>query len=275
MWKTHPVFTDYQANEFGEIRCLNYGKKHNNVQIVKQTEQDSGYLFFNVREKQYFSHRFVWECFYGLLPPKICIDHINTDRLDNRIENLRACDFFHNMENELTIKHLREAKAKQCGKKVLKLDKHTGEILGWYPSIAEATRANKISCTNYIRWCCEGREGYYTAGGFKWKYTEDCYTCKWGKWWVTECETDYEPENLKPEPSKNYAKYNNTVLWQCPGSSAKTSNFIIVPADCIDDVVCRLKELFDKETDKKVKKKLRYALKHKERWEEHNIVAFL
>ena len=275
MWKTHPIFTDYQANESGEIRCLNYGNIDGNIQSVKQTKKATGYFGFRIKGKNYSSHRFIWECFYGVLDNKICIDHKNTNRLDNRLENLQTCNYNGNMKNELTIKHLREAKAKQCGKKVLKLDKYTGEILGWYPSIREATRANSISCTNYIRYVCEGRKGYYTAGGFKWKYTDDCYTCKWGKWWVTECETDYEPENLKPEPSENYAKYNNTVLWQCPGSSAKASNFIIVPGDCMEDVVCRLKELFDKETDKKVKKKLRYALKHKERWEEHNIVAFL
>lgn len=70
MWKTHPVFTDYQANEFGEIRCLNYDKKRNNVQIVKQTKKDSGYLFLNVREKQYSAHRFIWECFYGIIDKK-------------------------------------------------------------------------------------------------------------------------------------------------------------------------------------------------------------
>ena len=275
MWKKHPLFNDYEANEHGEIRCLNYGKQPGNTKTIKQTKRKDGYLIINLREQHYFAHRFVWECFYGIMDEKMCIDHISTDRTDNRLENLKICTYTQNMENELTRKHLREAIWKKRGKKVLKLDKHTGEILGWYPSIREATRVNNISCTNYIRYVCEGRKGYYTAGGFKWKYTDDCYTCKWGKWWVTECETDYEPENLKPEPSENYAKYNNTVLWKCPGSSAKTSNFIIVPADCMEDVVCRLKELFDKETDKKVKKKLRYALKHKERWEEHNIVAFL
>jgi hypothetical protein len=38
---------------------------------------------------QYQMHRFVWELEYGLPLPKT-IDHINGNRLDNRIENLRA-----------------------------------------------------------------------------------------------------------------------------------------------------------------------------------------
>lgn len=275
MWKNHPLFTDYQANELGEIRCLNYGKIPGNIRIIKQTKTSDGYLTFNVREKRYFVHRFVWECFNGIIEEKMCVDHINTNRTDNRLTNLKSCNYFENMSNELTIRHLRNSKAKKYGRKVLKLDKHTDEILGWYPSIREATRANGISCHNYIRWCCEGRDGYYTAGGYKWRYTEDCYTCKWGKWWITECETDYEPENLKPEPSEDYAKYNNTTLWKCYGSSAKTCNFIIVPAECVDDVVCRLKEIFDGTEDKTIRKKIRYALKHKERWERYEKVVFL
>ena len=169
MWKKHPIYENYEANESGEIRSLDYGK-NGKPKIVKQTRKKDGYVIFSVRGKNIFSHRFVWECFNGLLEKGEAVDHLNTIRDDNRIENLRKGNYTSNMSNELTRLHLREAKAKQCGKKVLKLDKHTGEILGWYPSIAEATRANKISCTNYIRYVCEGRKGFYTAGGFKWTY---------------------------------------------------------------------------------------------------------
>ena len=34
-------------------------------------------------------HRFVWEYYNEPIPPKMTIDHINNDKLDNRIENLR------------------------------------------------------------------------------------------------------------------------------------------------------------------------------------------
>ena len=274
MWKKHPIYENYEANENGEIRSLNY-KKRGEVKIIKQTRKSDGYLTVRVDGKSIFSHRFVWECFNGLLTKGEAIDHRNTNRTDNRLENLNKGDYTSNMGNELTRLHLREAKAKQCGKKVLKLDKHTGEILGWYPSIAEATRANKISCTNYIRYVCEGRKGFYTAGGFKWRYTDDCYTCKWGKWWVTECEYDYEQRKDEIEPSETYENYSNATLWKCPGSKCETKNMIIVPGDTKADVIVRLKSIMKEDEDKDKVKKARYALRHQDRWEIYDVVMFL
>lgn len=272
MWKKHPIYENYEANETGEIRSLNYMKR-GKIKVIKQSRKNDGYLTVRVEGKNIYSHRFIWECFNGLLTKGEAIDHLNTIRTDNRIVNLRKCDYTGNMSNNLTKLHLREAQAKLCGKKVLKLDKCTGEILGWYPSIAEATRANGISSKNYIRYVCEGRDGYYTSGGFRWKYTDDCYTCKWGKWWVTECEYDDETCKVEFEPSETYEKYTNATLWKCPGSQAKSVNMVIVPGDTKSDVIIRLRAKMKEEKDKEKVKKLRYALRHQDRWEVYDTIA--
>ena len=83
----HPIYTKYAANEDGEIIHAKLGKPR------KGNVDRYGYFKFSIylernRIKSYFSHRFVYECFYGLIEKNKHIDHINFIRNDNRITNL-------------------------------------------------------------------------------------------------------------------------------------------------------------------------------------------
>ena len=51
-------------------------------------KHSSGYLIAQIDGKQYKNHRLVWLWHYGYYPEHE-IDHINRNRADNRIENLR------------------------------------------------------------------------------------------------------------------------------------------------------------------------------------------
>jgi len=57
-----------------------------------------GYYELSICGKTYLSHRIAWAMFYGE-PPSESIDHINTDRSDNRIENLRLASKSQNGQN--------------------------------------------------------------------------------------------------------------------------------------------------------------------------------
>jgi len=64
-------------------------------QIIRTTRKNSngsydkdGYLIIKFKSKQYKAHRLVWLYHKGSYP-KYGIDHINRNRKDNRIENLR------------------------------------------------------------------------------------------------------------------------------------------------------------------------------------------
>jgi group I intron endonuclease len=63
----------------------------------------------------------------------------------------------------LSEKHNKEKKP------VYKLNKKTGEIISDYESIEFASKETGIDASQ-IGHCCKGRRGYYSAGGFKWKF---------------------------------------------------------------------------------------------------------
>ena len=58
------------------------------------------YLYIKINYKKYAAHRLAWLYVYGELPSKN-IDHINGNKLDNRICNLRQADNFQNLQNQI------------------------------------------------------------------------------------------------------------------------------------------------------------------------------
>lgn len=58
----------------------------------------AGYVFVGIGGKSVMAHRLAWLLFYGEWPGDY-IDHINGDKADNRITNLRAVSNSQNMQN--------------------------------------------------------------------------------------------------------------------------------------------------------------------------------
>jgi len=185
-WKEHPTIVGYLANENGEIARIDETSLFplDTLNIVKQTLNSTGYLMFTCHKKSKIAHRFIYECFYGPIEKGLVIDHINCNRTDNRIENLRKVTAKENNSNPITVKRQLEIKREKNGKKVLKRDKKTGEILGYYESVRQAAEENG-TLPQYIRWVCNGKKGYYSSAGYKWEWAKYRYSCKWGKWWIS------------------------------------------------------------------------------------------
>jgi hypothetical protein len=75
------------------------GFSHNAVEGALVTTTDRyGYLFIRIFEKQFRLHRLVWLYVHGRWPAE-AIDHINGNRADNRLANLRECTIAQNNYN--------------------------------------------------------------------------------------------------------------------------------------------------------------------------------
>ena len=59
--------------------------------------RSTGYVVLNIGGVQYKAHRLAWYLMHGYWPDQV--DHINGDRADNRIVNLRACNSAENHQN--------------------------------------------------------------------------------------------------------------------------------------------------------------------------------
>ena len=97
----HPFFTKYAASKEGEILNVKTGR------ILKKNLTDQGYYQFKVTDKKlikpknYYIHRFEWECVKGVIPEGFVIDHIDSVKTNNKIENLQLLTLAEMLEKEI------------------------------------------------------------------------------------------------------------------------------------------------------------------------------
>jgi len=97
------------TNRMAVRKSSGYGKEIIFVDEIKQhirIHQD-GYMVVSLcKGKSSFNwHRLVWEYFNGKIPKGMFIDHINNNRLDNRIDNLRIVTPMENTQKTIRGKN--------------------------------------------------------------------------------------------------------------------------------------------------------------------------
>jgi hypothetical protein len=62
-------------------------------------DKSNGYYKIQINKKMYRLHRLVWIYHNGDIPDEISVDHIDGNKANNRIENLRLATHTENMQN--------------------------------------------------------------------------------------------------------------------------------------------------------------------------------
>ena len=147
----------------------------------------NGYMHVRVNGKQVLMHRFIYEAFNGEILEGYEIDHKNTVRDDNRLENLRIATPKENRNNPITkeryktsnkgkvtpqlIEKLKQHRCKKTTKpklrKVVYQYSKDGEFIKKWDSVNECSASLGILKQSISR-CCHGR--CKSCGGFKFSF---------------------------------------------------------------------------------------------------------
>ena len=84
-------------------------RKFNDKLVICATSISKGYERVYTKNGSKFVHRVVYETFVGEIPADKEIDHIDTNKLNNNLDNLRCVTRVENMNNPLTKKHMIES----------------------------------------------------------------------------------------------------------------------------------------------------------------------
>lgn len=137
----------------GSLVWRNYRAHNARKGDVAGYVKDNGYLYVSLTGGRYLVHRLVFLMHHGYLPEQV--DHINMDRLDNRIENLRAASSSQNKHN--TKKRSNNTSGykgaywdKKAGKWKAMICKNYKQIwLGHYATAEEAAEAYRKAAELY------------------------------------------------------------------------------------------------------------------------------
>jgi hypothetical protein len=156
MTKRKPIDVDELKKVFrirnGNLERIDYRYTNGKWTVVENKSNDGGgycHVGFNGRKVLY--HVIVWILSTGKdIPQGMDIDHINGNKIDNRIDNLRIVTHRVNMQNRKTHRAGRLVgasyfKERNYWRSDIRIDKKNITI-GYYKTEQEAHEAYKIAC---------------------------------------------------------------------------------------------------------------------------------
>lgn len=111
--------------------------------FLKPIISNRGYLRVAIKGKMKAIHRLVADKYLPNPLKKSCVDHIDGNRLNNNIDNLRWCTYEENNKNPITLERMAATKRKICicveTGKVYNSTKEAAKDLNVAPSVVRAS----------------------------------------------------------------------------------------------------------------------------------------
>ena len=153
-WKRYPQFPNYFVNKDGRI-------VNERTRKILIPSERNGYLrinfYYNHSNYKRSLHRVLYETFIGKIPDNMMVDHIDGNRSNNNIDNLRLVTQSENMTNAMKNGHSGQIP-------VLQFDKQ-GNFIQEFSTIQAAADAMNVTHAAIRSAIC--RNG--TCKGYKWK----------------------------------------------------------------------------------------------------------
>ena len=155
VYSVHPIYDLYAADSDGNI--INIIKKVPHI----GNEDHFGYMKCCVRKhgksgvKGYKVHRFVWECFNGIIPEGKVIDHINNKKVDNRLCNLQLVTQQKNCKKSTKDRDYKFAAKNHENKKCVKATNCSTNEISYFNSMYAVQQHFGINA-GIVKMVCEG-----------------------------------------------------------------------------------------------------------------------
>lgn len=169
----------YQISNLGRVKSLarkkqgfksHYFTKERILKNSKIGLYEGVRLYDGKTSKPVTIHRLLAIHFIPKVKGKNCVNHIDGNKLNNKLENLEWCTRAENNIHAWNNNLIKNANNKDKHKKVCRVDVFGNTKI--YKSVSEASKENKIS-KGSISSVCLGIRNLKKAGGYHWYYIEE------------------------------------------------------------------------------------------------------